>query len=332
VNRNALPRRLTADVEEFKSRMRSLDRDLARNAEGAGPARKLVSSSCTLVTESFRRHLDEYAEHEHAIAHYMFGETFPYFTLSRLIDRSYVKPHGYAGDYLTIEMVYRNRAMGQRRLGPLIDRWFLDIPASRAVKNRRGLLAGIIRGQVAETSDLRVTSIASGPARELFDVFDVGAVREAGEAPDMHATCIDIDAGALAYTRGTADRAGVSDRLRLVQANAVKLALGRESIELADQDLIYSVGLVDYLRDDLVVALLDWIHSRLRPGGTVIVGNFDIANPDRPFMDHLLDWRLIHRSADDLLALFARSRFSGVPVKIRTESTGINLFGLAVRE
>ncbi len=326
MNRNALPRRLTADVEEFKSQMRSLDRDLARNAEHAGSARKLVNSSCTLVAESFRRHLDEYAEHEQAIARYMLGETFPYFTLSRLIDRSYVKPRGYAGDYLTIEMVYRNRAVGQRRLGPLIDRWFLDIPASRAVKNRRGLLAGVIREMAAETSDLRVTSIASGPARELFDVLQTGT------AADVYASCVDVDAGALAYTRGTAERAGVSDRLRLVQANAVKLALGRESVELADQDLIYSVGLIDYLRDDLVVALLDWIHSRLRPGGTVMVGNFDIANPDRAFMDHVLDWRLIHRSVDDLRALFERSRFSGVPVRIRTEGTGINLFGLAVRE
>jgi hypothetical protein len=79
----------------------------------------------------------------------MFRDTFPYFTLSR-IDRSYAKPRGHAGDYLTIEMLYNNQAGGDRRLGPYIDRWALDLPASHAVKNRRRLLTDVIMGVAAE--------------------------------------------------------------------------------------------------------------------------------------------------------------------------------------
>jgi hypothetical protein len=42
---------------------------------------------------------------------------------------------------------------------------------------------------------------------------------------------------------------------------------------------------------------LNWIHERLRPGGTAIVADFDVANPSKAVMDHLLDWKLIHRTA-----------------------------------
>ena len=58
-------------------------------------------------------------------------------------------------------------------LGPLIDRWFLNIPSVRAVKSRRSKMGEVIREVSAGMGASRpcaVTSIASGPARELFDL------------------------------------------------------------------------------------------------------------------------------------------------------------------
>ena len=258
----------------------------------------------------------------------MFRETSPYFHHSRTLDRCYAKPRGYAGDYLTIEMMYNDEAGGYRRLGSYVDRWALDTPAARAVKNRRRLLADIITAVAAENQNYRVqvTSVASGPARELFDALRSDHTRE------LRATCVDIDHDALAYTREIANRTGVADQFCFVQANAVKVALGRASMQIPDQDLVYTAGLIDYLPDELVVALLDWIHDRLRRGGTAIVGNFDVANPSKALMDHLLEWKLIHRSAQHLVALFAQSKFGDVPVDVRAESTGVNLFAFATRD
>ncbi len=325
-----IPATLTDAVEQFKSEMLALDRELLAGDDNETVTQLQLSAACTAVADDFRRHIARGGADEDELAAYMFRETFPYFSMSRLIDRSYVKPRGYAGDYLTIEMVYKNQAAGDRRLGRYIDRWFLDIPASCAVKNRRRLLADTI-AELAGTkatragAPLHVTSIASGPARELFDVL--------ADHPgiDLHATCLDVDAEALAYAKAAACRARATERFRFVRANAVKVALGRDDIELREQDLVYTIGLIDYLRDDLVVALLDWIHDRLRPGGTIIVGNFDVANPCKPFMDHLLEWRLIHGSAADLEALFRRSKFATAPFQVRTEGTGINLFASTQR-
>ena len=316
--------RITA---EFKAAMRAADQ---LTIDGAMPAESIqayISSVCDVFAEQVRTHLRAGAPHADALGSYVHGEVYPYLGLSTLIDRSYTKPRGYAGDYLTLQMVYDDKPDGVRRLGPYIDRWFLGIPASCAVKNRRRLLRDLIvdTARAAGGRTILVTSLACGPAREIFDIF------AEPDHPDIDATCLDIDDQALAYARSLAADAGVGGRVSFIQANAVKLALGRDTLTLPAQDLVYSIGLIDYLADHLVVKLLDWIYRSLRPGGLAVVGNFDVGNPDRAFMDHLLDWKLIHRSPQNLRDLFAQSEFGPAPVQIRRESTGINLFASARR-
>jgi len=85
-------------------------------------------------------------------------------------------------------------------------------------------------------------------------------------------------------------------------------------------------------RTSFVVKLLDWIHDHLAPGGTTMVGNFDKSNPDKAFMDHVVEWQLIHRSPDDLKKLFADSKFGKTPVDVRVEDAGVNLFAVATRQ
>lgn len=311
----------------FKAAMWAADKLIIDGHAADEAIQALVTAVCDELAGQVRVHLHADAPHADELGAFVHAETYPYLGLSTLVDRSYSKPRGYAGDFLTLQMVYDDNPDGVRRLGRYIDQWFLGMPASCAVKNRRLLLRDVIV-DAARTVDGRpvaITSLACGPAREIFDIFDES------DHPDIQATCLDIDDQALAYAQSIADDAGVSERVSFVQANAVKLALGRETLALHDQDLVYSIGLIDYLADHLVVRLLDWIFHRLRPGGTAIVGNFDTGNPDRAFMDHLLDWKLIHRSPQDLMDLFAQSEFGRAPVDVRREATGINLFASARR-
>ena len=43
-------------------------------------------------------------------------------------------------------------------------------------------------------------------------------------------------------------------------------------------------------------------------------------------MDHILEWVLIHRSAEAVLDLFARSAFGGTSVDMLVEPAGVDLF------
>jgi extracellular factor (EF) 3-hydroxypalmitic acid methyl ester biosynthesis protein len=255
-------------------------------------------------------------------------ELLPYILLTKNGERFYSKPRGYAGDFLSIEGIYQDTAEGCGRLGPVIDRCFLDQPAAQAVRNRRGLLTEEIKKSMAEphTGPTRVLSMACGPAREIFDTFETMS-----EPNQLKATCLDFDLQALAFVSDLRDRRRLKGNIRLENANLVNLVLGRQKIELQPLDLAYSIGLIDYFNDDFVVKLLDFTYDHLRPGGRIILGNFHTRNPTKAFMDHVLEWKLIHRDEATMNRLFRRSKFQTSCEEIRYEDEGINMFAIGRR-
>ena len=100
-------------------------------------------------------------------------------------------------------------------------------------------------------------------------------------------------------------------------------------------DLVYSSGLFDYIRtfplDDSkgTVALTKNLLELVRPGGSLIVGNFSHNNPRdlKFFMEYIFDWCLIYRDKKDMLE-FARAIPEGAieEIQIIEESLGINYF------
>jgi extracellular factor (EF) 3-hydroxypalmitic acid methyl ester biosynthesis protein len=256
-------------------------------------------------------------------------ELMPYVLLGHTAERFYTKPRGYAGDYWMIELMYRNVPGGRTPVGRLVDRCFLSTPAAHAARNRRGLLADEIARAVAshEGPAAQITSLACGPAREVFDVFDA----RDGDHDDLHVTLLDIDREALDFVAGEVEERGLGSHVDLVRGNLIHLALGKAETEIRDQDLVYSIGLIDYFSDDLVVRLMDLVHRMLRPGGRVVLGNFHPRSPSRAVMDHVLDWKLVYRTEEDMDRLFERSAFGRPTSDIRFERQGINLFAACVR-
>ena len=163
-------------------------------------------------------------------------------------------------------------------------------------------------------------SLASGPALELFDILR----RSTGEK--VFATCVDIDPEALKACAGRARALGCTGSISLARENIFYLIDGRKRSTFSPQHLIYSTGFVDYLKDKHVVALLNWAYDHLVPGGEAIFGNYSLNNPHKAMMDHILEWRLIHRDNDHLLRLFAESKFGAAPVEFLPEESGVFMF------
>ncbi len=259
---------------------------------------------------------------------YVFKEVYPYFMRSHYAERSYHKPKGYAGDFLMIEHVYQNIGQGDGKLGELIDSFCLNRPASRAIRGRRRLLADQLARLTAplarKGSQIAIMNLACGPNRELFDFLshcEYGSL--------IKALCVDIDAEALEYTNKNVDTFFHGAEIKLMQENVIKWSLGRVKHRIEQQDIIYSAGLCDYLDDRLFKKLITRCYHHLKPGGTLILGNFD-THKDAVFMDRILRWELIYRSRDQLAALFADTPFA--TATILSEEEKINLFALAVRE
>ncbi|MBI5585590.1 MAG: cyclic nucleotide-binding domain-containing protein [Deltaproteobacteria bacterium] len=258
---------------------------------------------------------------------YIFKEIFPYFMRSRFAERAYYKPKGYAGDFQLMEMLYANTARGNGRLGALVDHWCLNTAAARAVRGRRALIARLLEQEAAAFAarrrPLRILNLACGSCRELFDFLAADADRTPVEA-----LCVDADAEALEFTHQQVNVFPHQAVIRLMQADVLRWIIGREKHPIGTIDFIYSTGLADYLENPLFQTLARQSYAQLKPGGVLVVGNFGPANPNRAFMDHLLQWKLIHRSPEQLKALMAGTPF-GAGVEVLAEPEGVNLFLIA---
>ena len=290
---------------------------------------------CSILIDSFNDKLEQLdasikdSRIKEYLIGYIFKEIFPYFMRSRFAQRTYFKPKGYAGDFLMMEAIYRNVPEGDGNLGLLIDAHCLQCPPARAVRGRRKMLAGLLSRYaeplIAEGRRVRIMNLACGSNRELFD-FLAGC----SDTSLVEATCIDADRDALEFTNREVNNFPHEATIRFMQDNVVKWSLGRVRHEFSIQDIIYSAGLTDYLDARLFLALVNRIYEHLRPGGTAIICNFAPSNPHRAWVDHILQWKLIYRTEDDMRELFDKSRF-GPGVELFTEDEGITIFAVAIK-
>merc|ERR1719158_2765950 len=63
-----------------------------------------------------------------------------YVSLSPTGTRFKVKPRGYAGDNVMLQMVYDRAPQGESHLAKAVDALFLAMPATEAVRHRRRIL------------------------------------------------------------------------------------------------------------------------------------------------------------------------------------------------
>jgi extracellular factor (EF) 3-hydroxypalmitic acid methyl ester biosynthesis protein len=320
-------RNIVAEVQAFKRLLRLIDSPTPKDSpqQIEKKVHQTFGNICAELSEFVRQvsNKELLAEAEATLA----SEFTPYIHLTELTKRIVTKPRGYAGDFLTIDWIYHNKAGGIAPLGPLIDKLMLDRPSAHAVRNRRKLLGNEIKQALAKNSgSARITSLACGPAEEIFDIF------EADPNAKIHPTLIDIDFQALGFVADRLQKTGFAKRWRLEHGNLVYLATGRQALNLEPQNLVYSIGLIDYFEDQFVVMLLNWIYDHLAPGGKVVLGNFHTGNPDRAFMDLVVDWKLIHRSEEDMNRLFHSSKFGRTCTEVQYEDAGVNMFACCVKD
>ncbi|MGQ9670824.1 MAG: cyclic nucleotide-binding domain-containing protein [Desulfosoma sp.] len=310
--------------------------DLSYALQSNGKEQERLQERCTAILNHFNRNLQDLepfiaqSEFQDEAWNHVFKEIFPYLMRSRFAERAYYKPKGYAGDFLMMEMIHRNTPDGDGKLGLLVDAWCLHAPASRAVRGRRKLLAEELGRCVARKLNscdpMRMLNLACGSSREFFDFLKECPVQDRVEA-----TLMDADVEALHYADNTVNTFAHGAKIRYLNDNAVRWALGRTRHRLAPQDIIYSSGLADYLDRRLFTALVTRCYEYLKPGGCLIIGNFSPDNPNRAIMDHMLRWKLIYRTESELRDIFSETPFERC-VQVLAEPEGINLFAVTYRE
>jgi SAM-dependent methyltransferase len=320
-------------VEEFKAKFFDISHRLQEDVHPEIP--DSLRDQCYEVMNAFNQHLRDFddcikrAEYEDFVWGYVFKEIFPYFMRSRFAERAYYKPKGYPGDFLMMEMIYRNQPRGDGKFGALADGWLLKSVPAEAVRGRRKLLAEQLeflssRRKQREGS-IRIMDLACGSCRDLFDFLG-----RCDYSEKIEALCVDIDPDALHYANREVNVVSHRAALRFMNENLVRWSLGRVRHDFPPQDIIYSAGLTDYLDRRIVVRLITRCYEQLKPGGVLVIGNFSPNNPNRAFMDHIVSWRLIYRDETELRELFAESPFGG-NIDLVSEEQQVNLFAVATK-
>ncbi len=259
------------------------------------------------------------AENRSTIMTEFFKTTAPFFDLSDLGTRARNKPLGYAGDYLTIDLIYQQK-INSSGLGEKWDELFHRFEAPQAVRNRKAYFIATINKLVEEKpGNISILNLASGPCRDVAECLE----SLNGHATRIELHCIDIDREAIKYAEKMVEPYADKAKIVFERQNIFRFKASRK------YDLVWSGGLFDYLEDDTAVDVIKRMWNCTNDGGKMIVGNFHPSNTSRNYMEWCGQWFLIHRSDEELTNLFLKAGIPQVAISIDREPIGACIFGVA---
>lgn len=218
--------------------------------------------------------------------------------------RAYKKPRGYAGDAVLIDFLYGVEEdwpvpPDTTELGARIFRYTTrHMPATEAVRYRRFKVANKLDELCEQRTNPAVFSIACGHFREAI-------LSAAVRRKLFGRICLlDSDAESLALIDETYSRFGVELIPASIRTLVAKEGQLEEQYNLREGfDLVYSMGLFDYVRDLTGQRLLRRMFEMLRPGGELLIANFLPEIRDVAYMETFMDWFLIYRSRWEVMEL-----------------------------
>ena len=227
-----------------------------------------------------------------------------------------IKPRGYPGDATLMDFAYGHPSVGEHistagDIGQQIYKLTVGAPQSKSARSRVELLRRELLGQgqglgLGRAVPARAISFAAGHARELE------GLPKPSEGGLARFTAIDMDADSLA-TAGLA--AGQRD-YRPMQRNVIRDDLG----DVGQAELVYSLGLFDYLDDRTALTVLQRMLLCTAADGRCIVANLSHEAANLGYCEAIMDWWMTTRQGSDLYSLAQRALDStGLKAEVRTE-------------
>ncbi len=228
----------------------------------------------------------------------------PEFNHGPIWERSYSKPLGYPGDFQVMNYVYDWKREGRDTYGQIIHRLGLDV--AECIGTRMDVVIETVlriarMKPAGETA--RILSLGSGPAREVKQIYE----QTARGTTKFEYTLVDQEEQALQYAyegnypSAMAHGAGAS--VNCLNLSFTDILRGNLDDKNAyNQDMVYSVGLFDYLKDRRARALAKSLFELVKPGGLLVLGNMNKCALSNLWpMECLTDWRLYYRDDTDML-------------------------------
>jgi len=310
------------DVEAYTQSLRQLDFEIDENAvpRRGDQFHQRLQAALAESLRSCRLFEEEYGDDPELlrdVQEAFLRETHQWYSRSWLANRARTKPSGFAGDYEMLCKLYE-KSTSSRGLGGYLDLCFIDLPLAQAVRTRLESLRGfLIREIEARDGEVRILDIASGPCREYQDWPSFSADRK------IEIVAMDSDPLAIEYVQSHVRLNGASE-LRAVHYNALRTrSAAANKKKFGTFDIIYSVGLCDYLADKHLIGMLSAWRQTLKPDGVVYVAFKDSERYDKTFYQWHADWFFYQRTQQETLRLFELAGFDIDQMQMTRDETGI---------
>lgn len=242
----------------------------------------------------------------------------PWFDQSFLMERSKTKPRGYPGDYIMLLSMY-DRQPKSSGLGGYLDLHFIECELAYAVRGRMVAAKEFLERELARREGrVSILDIACGPCREY-----VGGI-ECPSNVDPDFMVVDSDQETLDYVAENVSGVDGAPALRCIRHNALRVGSAKRNIEAFGRpDIIYSVGLFDYIPDRLLIPMLRGLRETLAEGGVLFLAFKDMERYDKTVYQWNVDWFFFQRTVDDCRDLFRQAGFDVEAMDMTRDESGI---------
>ena len=256
--------------------------------------------------------------------------------------RAYEKPLGYAGDYRMMLLMLTDSYEGESLYARFLHHVSKNYSFGRAVPARELTLRQKIGAFVGRDKPARIVSLACGPAVELKRLLES---RPQLRGP-VELILVDQDEQTLHYCHESLSGEILSmppDQNAPVALNCLHISVKqilkpkdkdeRQFIaaNLQNADLIYTVGLFDYLPRPVAKLLVRKLYSLLKPSGELFIGNLRESPDTSWMMEHTLAWHLEYRTPETMKELTIGLQPPPISTEVVPDGTGNCLFLEVVR-
>lgn len=250
----------------------------------------------------------------------------PWVYRSKIVKHAFEKPRGFPGDLELLEIIYNNRPISEN-IGYCYDKYFLNNKYAIAVRNRKNKMKEILADFICNTEppSIKILNLACGSCRELSELF---ANEGFSSNKDIGFALVDQDEQAITFSKEIFKKFPKRLSFKFFQHNIIDYGNSKINYSgmLGKQNLIYSIGLADYLPDRVLRNLISFCFSLLESGGKLIIAHKDV-NKYKPLpSDWWCDWTFYPRDESYLLNLITKSNIKDFDIKVEREPSNIILF------
>lgn len=256
----------------------------------------------------------------------------PYGLASKAVRHALEKPGGYPGDYELLEFIY-GEVPTSDKFGYCADMVFLEDDYARAVRSRKNVMKTVLIDYLNDESQnpRNILNIACGASRELREIF---AENTFNLKFPVTFNMIDKSKEALSFSKEQLANSPDNIKYNFLNNSVYDYLKDPEthSRNLQGQDLIYSIGLADYIPAESLKEQIKFFYDLLNPGGRLIIAHKDSKNFIPLTPDWWADWTFYLRDEDEVVNLVKTSGITNYTLTVEREKATNIIFFLNIEK